>query len=54
MLIMVAPAGLEKMFQETGSPLDGTASTLPPVTPEDINKILAAAPRYGITIFPSP
>jgi quercetin dioxygenase-like cupin family protein len=51
MLICVAPAGLEKMFFEVGVPLDDrTAAALPP-TPEEIDRLLAAAPRYGIEIM---
>jgi quercetin dioxygenase-like cupin family protein len=50
MLISVAPAGLEKMFFEVGVPLpEGTTTTLPP-TKEEIEKLLATAPRYGIEI----
>jgi quercetin dioxygenase-like cupin family protein len=50
MLISVAPAGLEKMFFEVGVPLDeGATSALPP-TNEEIERLLAAAPRYGIEI----
>lgn len=50
MLISVAPAGLEKMFFEFGVPLaDGSEAALPP-TKEEIEKLLAIAPRYGIEI----
>src|SRR5205814_7561313 len=50
MLISVAPAGLEKMFFEVGVPLaDGATTALPP-TKEEIEKLLAIAPRYGIEI----
>jgi len=60
-LIHCAPAGIENMFREIGTPLPPAETTLssstppappPPVTPEIIQKILAAAPRYGITIHP--
>src|SRR4029077_4653305 len=48
MLISVAPAGLEKMFFECGVPLpEGTTTTLAP-TKDEIEKLLAIAPRYGI------
>jgi mannose-6-phosphate isomerase-like protein (cupin superfamily) len=55
MLISVAPAGLEKMFFECGVPLpEGSTTALPP-TKEDIEKLLAVAPRYGIEIrLPQP
>jgi quercetin dioxygenase-like cupin family protein len=50
MLISVAPAGLEKMFFEVGVPLpEGAATALPP-TKEEIEKLLAIAPKYGIEI----
>ena len=50
MLISVAPAGLEQMFFEVGVPLaDGATTALPP-TPDEIERLLAAAPRYGITL----
>src|SRR5713226_9298292 len=50
MLISVAPAGLEKMFFEFGVPLaEGATAALPP-TKEEIEKLLAIAPRYGIEI----
>ena len=50
MLISVAPAGLEKMFFEVGVPLpEGAATALPP-TKEEIEKLLAVAPSYGIEI----
>jgi quercetin dioxygenase-like cupin family protein len=51
MLISVAPAGLEQMFFEVGVPLpEGETTALPP-TKEEIEKLLAAAPRYGIKIM---
>ena len=50
MLISVAPAGLEKMFFEFGVPLpEGSTSALPPKK-EEIEKLLAVAPKYGIEI----
>ena len=50
MLISVAPAGLERMFFEFGVPLpEGSTTALPP-TKEEIEKLLAVAPSYGIEI----
>src|SRR6516225_2469151 len=50
MLISVAPAGLEKMFFEFGVPLaEGATTALPPMK-EEIEKLLAVAPKYGIEI----
>jgi len=50
MLISVAPAGLEEMFFEVGIPLPQGATTATPPTKEELEKLLAAAPRYGIEI----
>ena len=51
MLISVAPAGLEQMFFEVGVPVAQGATTVPPPTKEEIEKLLAVAPRYGIEIM---
>src|SRR6478672_2985347 len=54
MLISVAPAGLERMFFEFGVPLpEGSTTALPP-TKEEIEKLLAVAPRYGIELMLPP
>jgi quercetin dioxygenase-like cupin family protein len=50
MLISVAPAGLEQMFFEVGVPVPPGATTAAPPTKEEIERLLAAAPRYGIEI----
>ena len=50
MLISVAPAGLERMFFEVGVPVPQGASTAAPPTKEEIEKLLAVAPSYGIEI----
>lgn len=50
MLISVAPAGLEQTFFEVGQPVAPGATTAPPPSKEDIEKLLAVAPRYGIEI----
>lgn len=52
MLISVAPAGLENMFFEAGVSLPAGATTAPPCTAQEIEKLLAIAPRYGIEILP--
>jgi quercetin dioxygenase-like cupin family protein len=49
MIISVAPAGLEQMFFEIGQPLS-PGEHAPAPTPDDIAKLLAAAPRYGVDI----
>jgi quercetin dioxygenase-like cupin family protein len=51
MLISVAPAGLENMFFEVGTPLEEGATAALPPTHTEIEKLLAAAPKYGIEIL---
>ena len=50
MLLTVAPAGLEQMFFEVGVPLAEGATTALPPTREEIERLLAVAPKYGIEI----
>ena len=50
MLITVAPAGLERMFFEIGLPVPEGADTAPPPTKAEIEKLLEAAPKYGIEL----
>jgi quercetin dioxygenase-like cupin family protein len=50
MLISLAPAGLESMFFEVGVPLPAGSTTALPPTKEEIEKLLAIAPSYGIDI----
>lgn len=50
MLISAAPAGLEQMFFEVGVPVAQGATTALPPTNDEIEKLLAVAPRYGIEI----
>jgi quercetin dioxygenase-like cupin family protein len=54
MLISVAPAGLEEMFFEVGVALAEGATTALPPSREEIEKLLAVAPKYGIAILPPP
>ena len=46
-LIMAIPAGIEKMFMEVGTPSDKAL----PLGPEEVQKLLQAAPDYGIDIL---
>src|SRR3954452_15864727 len=50
MLISVVPAGLERMFFEVGVPLPEGTTTAAPPTEDEINRLLALAPNYGIEI----
>jgi hypothetical protein len=54
MLISVAPAGFERMFFEVGVELPAGARSAPPPTHDEIERLLAVAPRYGVTILPPP
>lgn len=50
MLISVAPAGLEQMFFEVGVPLEEGETSASPPSKDEIEKMLAIAPKYGIEI----
>lgn len=50
MLISVAPAGLERMFLEVGQPVDDGSEVAPMPTQQDLERLLEAAPRYGVEI----
>jgi quercetin dioxygenase-like cupin family protein len=50
MLILAAPAGLEKMFEETGRPWPDVSRPPPPMSTDEIARLLTVAPRYGIDI----
>lgn len=52
MLISVVPAGLEQMFFEVGRPVEPESVSAPPPSPEEIGRLLEAAPRYGIELLP--
>lgn len=51
MLALVTPAGIEGFFEEVGE--EATDASSPPrFGPEEIERLLAAAPRYGIEMLP--
>ena len=50
---MVTPAGLEKFFEEVSVPATNRSSP-PPFQQEDLDRLLAVAPKYGLEILPSP
>lgn len=52
MLCWLMPAGLEQFFMEIGTPADDPTAAPPPVTDADIEKTIALAPHYGLTILP--
>ncbi|MBV9384813.1 MAG: hypothetical protein JOZ78_00120 [Chroococcidiopsidaceae cyanobacterium CP_BM_ER_R8_30] len=52
MLVWATPAGIEQFFAEVGTVLDNPSTLPSPVTPDAIKRMLATAPKYGITILP--
>ena len=52
-LTLVVPAGLEGFFEEVGKP-GSDLSSPPPFEEEDIERLLAVAPKYGAEILPPP
>ena len=48
LLVTVRPAGLDKFFQEVGVPITDPAADPPPATVEHMQRIVAAAPKYGM------
>ena len=51
MIITVAPAGLEQMFFEVSLPLEQGATAAPKPSTADLEKLMKAAPKYGIEIL---
>ncbi len=51
LLTLVAPAGLEKFFEEVGVPGTDIFSP-PPFGPEEIEKMLSILPKYGLEMPP--
>jgi quercetin dioxygenase-like cupin family protein len=50
MLILATPAGLDQFFLEAGREATDSSPQSGTVTAEDIEKLLAIAPKYGIEI----
>ena len=49
-ITLIVPAGLERFFEEVGKP-GSDVSSPPPFGEEDIDKVLAIAPKYGAEIL---
>ncbi|MCL4200961.1 MAG: cupin domain-containing protein [Pirellulaceae bacterium] len=49
MIVSVAPAGFEKMLFELGQPV-AVGEQAPPPSRDEIERLLAVAPRYGIEV----
>ena len=50
MLITLTPAGLEKMFFETGTEVQGEVKNIPPMTIEEKQRLLSVCGKYGIEV----
>jgi len=53
MLILVAPAGMEKMFEEAGTVFTDPSAKPSPPTPEEMERMGSIATKYGIEIRPN-
>jgi quercetin dioxygenase-like cupin family protein len=54
MLVYITPAGFENFVKEFAQAVASFDSPAIPVTQDEINKLMAAAPKYGIQILPPP
>ena len=54
MLVWITPAGFEKFMAEVGKAVNGEITPVASLSPEDLDKILTTAPKYGIEIVPPP
>jgi hypothetical protein len=53
MLVFVTPAGIEEFFEEVGEEATDISSP-PPFGQEEIERLLAVAPKYGMEILLPP
>lgn len=51
-LVWVTPAGFEKFIAEVGKAVNDQITLGASLSPEDLDKILTTAPKYGIEIIP--
>jgi hypothetical protein len=52
MLVFITPAGFENFVNEFARPVASFDSAAIPASKDEIDKLLAAAPKYGIQILP--
>ena len=50
MIIVLSPAGLEQFFVETGLEVSNNSIKPPPLTDEQIQKLVSSASKYGMEI----
>jgi hypothetical protein len=48
------PSGFENFVKEFAQPVASFDAPAIPVAPQEIEKLMAAAPKYGIQILPPP
>src|SRR5215472_5089259 len=51
-LLVVAPAGLEKFFEEAFYPVEDRSAGMPPMTGEFMARLLEVAPKVGLEFLP--
>jgi quercetin dioxygenase-like cupin family protein len=51
MIITATPAGLENFFSEIGTKLSSRDDAPVPPSPDDIARLVATAPKYGLKIL---
>jgi len=54
MLVLTTPAGFEKFMAEVGKAVNGEITLGASLSPEELDKILTTAPKYGIELVPPP
>ena len=52
LIIVLSPAGLEQFFVETGLEVSNNSVKPPPLTDEEIQKLVSSASKYGMEIRP--
>src|SRR5262249_53884407 len=52
MLVFISPAGFENFVNEFARPVASFDSPAIPASKDEIDKLLAAAPKYGLQILP--
>ena len=52
LLIWVTPAGFEKFMAEVGVAAASQVAPAPPLNPEDLERVVTVARKYGIEILP--
>jgi quercetin dioxygenase-like cupin family protein len=51
MIVTFVPAGMEHFFEEALDPVNDRSAAPPPLSPEMVERMLAAAPKHGLEIL---